>query len=117
MSLLDVFKTEQQPFTRLFPGTGPCDTPPQRIDGFVEAILAPTLGVLAVAQMPGEIGEHARMKSALALRCGVKIAVEIARGASEVSPHLFGQGLHGLQALRQQHHVRLGGGDYGKGRV
>ncbi len=33
VALLDAFKTPQQPLERLFPGKGPFDTPPQRMDG------------------------------------------------------------------------------------
>ena len=48
--LLDVFKSEQQPFKLIFPRKGPLDTHAQRMDGFVEEPFASTFGVLAVAQ-------------------------------------------------------------------
>ncbi len=34
--LLDAFKSEQQPLELIFPGKGPFDTHPQRMDRFIE---------------------------------------------------------------------------------
>ena len=46
-------------------------------------------------------------KYALAIRSGVKAAVEIDISASEVQPDLFRHLLQGFQPLGQQDHVRL----------
>src|SRR5436190_1330656 len=66
--LLDAFKSEQQPLELIFPGKGPFDTHPQRIDRGVEEPLAAALGALAVAWVLFDVGNHARIENALAIR-------------------------------------------------
>ena len=89
VSLLDAFKAEQQPLALVFPGKGPFDTYPQRMDGGIEEPLASAFGALAVAGVFCDVGDHPRMENALAIRSGVKAAVEIDLSASEVQPDLF----------------------------
>src|SRR5262245_41325428 len=113
--LLDTFKTEQQPLEFVLPRKGPLDTHPQGMDGSVEQPLAPALGVLAVAGVLFDVGDHPRIENALPIRSGVKAAVEIDRSASEVHPDLFRHLLQGVQTLGQQDHVRLIDGCHGEG--
>ena len=40
MPLLDAFKSQKQPLELVFPGKGPFDTHPQRMDGGVEEAFA-----------------------------------------------------------------------------
>src|SRR5437870_10400382 len=89
VSLLDAFKSEQQPLALVFPRKGPFDTHPQRMDGFIEEPLASALGALAVARILFDVGDHPRIENARAIRSGVKAAVEIDISASEVQPDLF----------------------------
>ena len=60
------------------------------MDGGVEQPLAPTLGGLAVARILFDVGNQARIENALAIVRGIKAAIEIEIGASEVQPDLFG---------------------------
>src|SRR5215510_10383216 len=85
------------------------------MDSGVEEPLAPALGALAVAGVLCDVGDHPRMKNALAIRSGVKAAVEIDLSASEVQPDLFRHLLQGVQTLGQQDHVRLIDGCHGEG--
>src|SRR5499427_4234959 len=77
------------------------------MDGSIEEPLAPALGALAVAGVLFDIGDHPRIKNALAIRSGVKAAVKIDISASEVQPDLFRHLLQGVEPLGQQDHVRL----------
>src|SRR5262249_28085549 len=114
--LLDTFKSEQQPLEFIFPGKGPLDTHPQGMDDGVEQPLAPALGVLAVAGVLCDVGDHPRIENALTIRSGVKAAVEIDISPSEVQADLFRHLLQGVQTLGQQDHVRLiDGGQKGGG--
>ena len=115
MSLLDVFKTQQQPFELIFPGKGPFDTHPQRMDGCVEEAFASTLGRHAVAGMLLDVGYHAGVENALRIASGIKATIEGAVGASHVQPDLLGHLLQGLQALGQEHHIRFIDGSHGDG--
>jgi hypothetical protein len=65
VSLLHVFKTQQQPLELIFPGKGPFDTHPQRMDGFVEEAFASALGRLSVARILCDVGDQARIEYAL----------------------------------------------------
>ena len=56
---------------------------PQGMDHSIEQPLAPTLGALAVAGVLFDVGDHPRIKNALAIRSGVKAAVEIDIRASQ----------------------------------
>jgi hypothetical protein len=83
--LLDTFKAEQQPLERILPGKGPLDTHSQRMDGFVEEAFASALGVLVVPGILFDVGDHARIENALAIRSGVKAAIEIDISPSEAA--------------------------------
>src|SRR5262245_18820714 len=77
MSLLDAFKSEQQPLELVFPRKGALDTHPQRMNGSVEEAFASALGVLTVPGILFDVGDHTRIKYTLAICSGVKAAVEI----------------------------------------
>src|SRR5712691_3430094 len=78
--------------------------------------LRPRLGRLRLRGFSGMLGDHARVENALAIRSGVKAAVEIDIGPSEVQTDLLGHLLQGFQTLGQQDHVRLIDGCHGEGR-
>ena len=105
VSLLDAFKSEQQPLELIFPRKGPFDPHPQRMDGCIEEPLASALGGFAIAGILFDVGDHPRIENALAIRPGVKAAVEIDISASEVQPDLFRHFFQRLEALGQQHHI------------
>src|SRR5262247_1779594 len=77
------------------------------MDGGVEEPLAPTLGRLAVARILFDVGDEARIENALAIACGIKAAIEVEIGPSEIQPELFGHLFQCLQALWYQDHVGL----------
>ena len=66
------------------------------MDGFIEEPLASALGGFAIAGILFDVGDHPRIENALAIRSGVKAAIEIEISPSEVQPDLFG---HLLQRL------------------
>src|SRR5499426_3287280 len=106
--LLDAFKAEQQPLELIFPRKGPLDTHPQGMDGGVEQPLAPALGVLAVAGVLFDVGDHPRIKNALTIRFGVNWLQVFQRAY----PALLGSG-RGLNKGRvgcRQTNVREAGG-------
>ena len=84
MSLLDAFKTEQQPLELIFPRKGPLDTHPQGMNRFVEEAFASPLGSLSVARILFDVGDQARIENALPIVRRVKAALEVEIGASEV---------------------------------
>ena len=65
MPLLDTFKSEQQPFEFVLPRKGPLDPHPQGMDGGVEQPLPSALGVLAVAWVLFDVGDHPRIENAV----------------------------------------------------
>ncbi len=83
------------------------------MDRGVEQPLAPTLGALAVPRILLDVGDHTGIENALAIVGGIKAAIEVERGPSEVQPDLFGYLLQGVEALRQQDHVGLVDGSHG----
>src|SRR5215211_7074146 len=101
MPLLDTFKAKQQSFELVFPGKGRLETHPQRRAGFVEEAFASALRGLTVAGVLFDVGDHASVENTLAIRPGVKAAVEIDIGPSEVQPDLFGYLLQRFQTLGQ----------------
>jgi hypothetical protein len=103
--LLNTLKPQEEPLELVFPGKGPFDTHPQRMDGFVEEAFASTLDSLAVARILFDIGDQACVKNALAIACGIKAAIEVEVGSTEIDTHLFGHLFQRFQALRQQDHV------------
>ena len=85
------------------------------MNGFMEEALASTLGALAMTGILCDVGDHARIENALPIVCGIKAAIEVEIGASQVQTDLFGDLLQGLQPLRQQDHIRLIDGCHRKG--
>ena len=69
------------------------------MDGSVEQPLALALSELAVAGILLDIGEQAGLEHARALVGGSRDAIEVERGASQISPLLFGHLLQGVQPL------------------
>ena len=86
------------------------------MDSGVEEAFAAALGALAVTGVLLDIGDEADIKNTLSIAGGIKTAIEVEVGASEVQPHLFRYLLQRLQALRQQHHIGLIDGCHGDGR-
>src|SRR5215467_4718063 len=84
VSLLDTFKSEQQPLEFVLPRKGPFDPHPQGMDGCMEKAFTAAFGRLAVARILFDVGDHPRIENARAIRSGVKAAVEIDISASEV---------------------------------
>ncbi len=99
VSLLDAFKTEQQALQLIFPRKGALDTHPQCMDRFVEEAFASALGRLAVARILFDVGDEAHIENALPIACGIKAAIEVEIGPSEIQPDLFGHLFQCLQAL------------------
>ena len=85
------------------------------MDGGVEQPLAPALRMLAVARILWDVGDHTSVEYALAITCGIKAAIEVEIGVSEVQPHLLGYLLQGVQALGKQHHIGFIDGSHGDG--
>jgi hypothetical protein len=107
VSLLQVFKTKQHSLEFILPRKGPIDTRPQRMDGGIEEPLAPSHGLLAVAGILCDVGDHAGIENAFAIVRGIKASVEIQIGSSKIQTDRFGHPLQGFETLRQQNHVRL----------
>ena len=107
MSLLPVFKTQEEPLEFIFPRKGPIDTRPQRMDGSIEEPLAPSLGLLAVAGILCDVRDHSGIENTLAIVLGVKSGVEIQISSSKVQTDYCGHPLQGFQTIGQQDHVRL----------
>jgi len=84
-----------------------CSGRPKNVDRFcaaeigVEEPLAPALGALAVGGILWNVGDYAGIENTLAIVCGIKAAIEVQIGASEVQPDLLGHLLQGVQTLRQ----------------
>ena len=115
MPLLYTFKSLQQPFKLIFPRKGSLDAHPQHMDSFVEEAFASALRSLAIAWVFFDIGDHAGIKNALPIVRGIKAAIKVEVGTSQVQPDLLGHLLQGLQALGKQHHIRLIHRSHGEG--
>src|SRR5882672_576413 len=113
MPLLDAFKAEQQPLEFVLPRKGALDPHPQRMDGCVEEAFASAFRGLAVAGILFDIGDQAGIENARAIVRGIKAAIEVEVGPSEVQPDLFGYLFQRLQALREEDHVGLIDRSYG----
>jgi hypothetical protein len=101
MSLLHVCKTQEEPLELIFPGKGPIDLRPQRMDGGIEQTLAPALHVLSMARILCDVWDHASIEDTLTVVRGIKASVEIQLGSSEVQTDRFGHSLQGFQSLWQ----------------
>ena len=77
------------------------------MDGFIEEAFASALRGLTVAGILLDIGDEARIENALQILRGIKTAIEVEVGASEVQPDFLGYLLQGLQTLGQEHHIRF----------
>ena len=77
------------------------------MDSGVEEAFAAALGALAVTGVLLDIGDEADIKNTLSIAGGIKTAIEVEVGASEVQPHLFGHLFQRFQALREQDHGGL----------
>ena len=116
MSLLYVFKTQEQPLELVLPRKCPIHTGSQGMDGFVEQTLSSSLRVLSITRILFNVGDHAGVENALAIVRGIKTSVEIDIRASEVQTDLFGYLLQGFQTIWKQHHIRFIHGSDGKRR-
>jgi hypothetical protein len=96
VSLLNVFKTQQQPLELIFPRKSPFDTHPQRMDGFIEEAFASALGRLSVARILWDVGDQAHIENTLPIVCGIKATIEVEIGTSQVEPDLFSHLLQGV---------------------
>ena len=105
--LLEPFKAEQQSLELVFPRKRPLDAHASCVDGRVTEAFAPSLGGLTVEGMLLALGEQAGIKNTRAMVRGVKAAIQVEIGASEVHADLLGSLRHGFQALWEQDHVGL----------
>src|SRR5438105_4957360 len=85
------------------------------MDGGVEQSLAPPLGAFAVARILLNVGDHAGGENALPIVRGINAAIEMQRGASQVSPALLGHLLQGFETLGKEPHIRFMDGSHGDG--
>src|SRR4249920_2560305 len=85
------------------------------MDRCIEQALPSALGGLAVAGILLNVGNHTCVENALAIVCGIKAAIEVEVGASQVQPDLLGHLLQGLQALGKEHHICFIHGSHGDG--
>ena len=84
-----MFKSEQQSFELIFPREGPFDPHPQRMDRFIEEPLPSTLGGFAIAWVFFDVRNHAHIENAFAVVRGIKAAIEVEIGASQVQTYLL----------------------------
>ena len=84
MPLLDTFKAEQESLEFILPGKGALDAHPQRMNGSVEQAFASALRGLAVAGILFDVGNQAGIENALPIVGGIKAAIEVEQGATEV---------------------------------
>src|SRR6266571_4528577 len=82
--LLDALEPQEEPLELIFPGKGPFDTHPQRMDRFIEEAFASALRALTVPGILWDVGDQARIEYALPIVRGIKAAIEVERGASQV---------------------------------
>ncbi len=101
MSWLHLFKTQEEPLECIFPGKGPIDLRPQRMDGGIEQTLSSPLHVLSIARILFDVWDHASIEDTLTVVRGIKASVEIQLGSSEVQTDRFGHSLQGFQSLWQ----------------
>ena len=70
------------------------------MDGGVEEAFAAALRRLAVARILFDVRDQASIENTLAIVGGIKTAIQIEIGPSEVQSHLFGHLFQRFQALR-----------------
>ena len=96
VSLLEAFKAEEQSFKFFLPRKGSLDALAEGMDGGVEEACAAALGALAVAGVLWDVGDEARIENPLPIVLGIKAAIEVEVGTSEIQPNLFGHLLQGV---------------------
>ena len=96
-----MFKTQEEALELIFPGKGPIDLRPQRMDGGIEQTPSPALHVLSIARILFDVWDHASIEDTLTIVRGIKASVEIQIGSSKVYPDRFGDPLQGVQTIRQ----------------
>ena len=77
------------------------------MDHFIAEAFAAALGVLAMTRILCAVRNQPRIEYALPIACGIKAAIEVQVGPSEVQPDLFGYLFQRFQALREEDHVGL----------
>jgi hypothetical protein len=77
MSLLHVFKTQQQPLEFVLPRKGPIDPSSQGMDSSIEQALSPLLGSLPIARILFNVRDHTSIKNTLAVVRGIKPSIEV----------------------------------------
>ena len=77
MPWLEAFTSEQESFAGIFPGNGPFDPHPQRMDGGVEDAWTSALRSLAVTGMLLEVGDQTGRAEVRAMVGGIKAARSI----------------------------------------
>jgi len=100
MSLLKVFKPQEEPLEFILPRKGPINARPQRMDGGIEEPLAPSLGLLTVTGILCDVGNHSSIEHALAIVLGIKARVEIQIDSSKVQTDQLSDPFQGFQPLR-----------------
>jgi hypothetical protein len=96
MSLLHVFKTQEQPLELILPRKGPINTGSQYMDGGIEQTLSSSFRVLSIARILFDVGDHAGIEDALAIVRGIKAGVEIQVGSCQCKTNRFGHPLQGF---------------------
>ena len=99
MSLLPVFKPQEQPLELVLPRKGPIHTGSQGMDGFVEQTRSSSLRVLSMTRILLNVGDHAGVENALAIVRGIKTSVEIQIGSSQAQTDHFGHPLQSFQTI------------------
>src|SRR5437870_5110603 len=89
MPLLDVFKTEQQPLEFVFPRKGPLHTHAQCMNHGIEQALPSTLGGLTIARILFDVRNQPCIENAVPIACGIKAAIEVEIGPTEIYTDLF----------------------------
>jgi hypothetical protein len=96
MSLLNMFKPQEQPLEFVLPCERPIDSGSQGMNGGIESPLPPTLRGFAIARILFDVGDHACIENAFAIVRRIKARIEIDIGAFQVQIDLFGDLLQGF---------------------
>jgi hypothetical protein len=101
MSLLHVFKPQQQPLEFVLPRKGPIDTRPQGMNSFIEEPLASSLGPLAVAWVLFDVRNHAGIEDHLPVVRGIEPSIEVKIRTCQHHTRHFCYALQRVQTIRQ----------------
>jgi hypothetical protein len=77
------------------------------VDGGVEQPFPPTLSGFAITRILFDVGDQPRIEDHLPIALGIKAAIEVEIGASEIHPDLFGHAFQRFQTIREQHRIRF----------